>query len=846
MNDLIDQYADNGGVMVRVTTFNASAQESTEWMTADAAKVFINGLRSSGNTNYEAALEETVEGHPSQTPEADQTVAYFVSDGVPTVENWDYFGDYIDGDKLGNSYVNDWATFVGDNVNQLFVVGIGNNVAESYLQEVAHVETSDGGLGTVVLVNNENSLSDVLAGTATPAHISATASLGIDPGADGWGTAAITDIATKDDGNANVHFATAIAANGESIIAKSGGVDLIYVNDGNGGLKAVKYDPKGTEVEEVVFTVTLSKADDGTPDGTYTVTMLGSVDAHKVTATQDTHVVTTQTTSTGPVTGSDTTVERQTISELTAEVQDTVSIPDTGAGRFANGTYNNTDAPLVGFGTDQDGGKATVRIQVKGYEDSTDAPNSGYNAVSESIHVSDQGIGVGNDHVDNVASSGGWKWEQQADGKWKYVQDDADGNEGESLAFHVDLNAPSNPVAPVVTQDNVQTGTPSTTTQTSVQSDTVESGSITTVTKTTTVKTITETVNNYDQTTVSVDQNSYAATGLTVVVDHLGNGEILEAGTELNQSNGVLVPLVIKEGSGKSNTGQDFSVTVPISGDDTVYFEAGQTHASSGYRIDPDGVEVGYTYDQTTKTESVSETTVQTTTVITTEITTTEIVQDQTTTAYDITLVYNLDATDGDGDPVSTQFLVTIDANNDGVMTAVDQIPEVQQALTQLGVAAATDDIPGGYTDDDVMVGGAGDDILVGGTGDDILIGGAGDDTLIGGPGADTMTGGAGSDTFAYEEGDLEGVTAGDTIIGFELGTGGDEMELTDLLEAAGTYGITPDSGDASILDVTVDLDGPGGTYSSEPLATVETMGSLAPETTALDAMVNHITPEIS
>jgi Ca2+-binding RTX toxin-like protein len=283
-----------------------------------------------------------------------------------------------------------------------------------------------------------------------------------------------------------------------------------------------------------------------------------------------------------------------------------------------------------------------------------------------------------------------------------------------------------------------------------------------------------------------------------------------------------------------------------MSGDDTVYFEAGQTQASSGYRIDPDGVTVGYTYDQTTKTESITETTVTTTTVVTTEVTTTQIVQEEVSTAYDITLVFNLDATDGDGDPVSTQFLVTIDANNDGVMTSVDQTPEVQEALTDLGVAAATDEIPGGYTDDDVMVAGDGQGYsMVGGTGDDILIGGAGDDTLIGGPGDDTLTGGEGSDTFAYGEGDLDDVTAGDTNTDFELGTGGDEMELTELLETAGTYEITPDGVDSSILEVTVDLDGSGGTYDPEPLATVETTGSPDPEPTALDALQNQITPEI-
>lgn len=62
---------------------------------------------------------------------------------------------------------------------------------------------------------------------------------------------------------------------------------------------------------------------------------------------------------------------------------------------------------------------------------------------------------------------------------------------------------------------------------------------------------------------------------------------------------------------------------------------------------------------------------------------------------------------------------------------------------------------------------------------DDTLYGGAGDDILYGGLGADTLLGEAGSDTFLYKS-KWEG---GDTIGDFQTGTGGDILNITDLLE---------------------------------------------------------------
>ena len=85
----------------------------------------------------------------------------------------------------------------------------------------------------------------------------------------------------------------------------------------------------------------------------------------------------------------------------------------------------------------------------------------------------------------------------------------------------------------------------------------------------------------------------------------------------------------------------------------------------------------------------------------------------------------------------------------------------------------------------DTISGGAGNDIIYGQGGNDSIDGGTGNDTIIGGTGNDTMSGGAGQDVFRYLAGDLNSVIDGDTITDFELGSGGDSLDLAAVLNGA-------------------------------------------------------------
>ena len=70
-------------------------------------------------------------------------------------------------------------------------------------------------------------------------------------------------------------------------------------------------------------------------------------------------------------------------------------------------------------------------------------------------------------------------------------------------------------------------------------------------------------------------------------------------------------------------------------------------------------------------------------------------------------------------------------------------------------------------------------------SGNDILSGGAGNDNLTGGGGNDTLTGGSGIDTFVWQSGDQGTIQtpAVDTITDFNVGSGGDVLDLSGLLE---------------------------------------------------------------
>jgi len=131
------------------------------------------------------------------------------------------------------------------------------------------------------------------------------------------------------------------------------------------------------------------------------------------------------------------------------------------------------------------------------------------------------------------------------------------------------------------------------------------------------------------------------------------------------------------------------------------------------------------------------------------------------------------------------------------------------------------------------------DDLLAGSASNDTLEGLSGNDLLCGGLGADFLNGGAGSDTYDFNM--LE--EAGDTVSGFTAGTGGDVLDIADLLAFSTNYpGDTGDlladyvrveaSGSNGLLQI--DTDGSAGGGNWQTLATL-----LGGSGLSLDTLVN-------
>jgi hypothetical protein len=204
------------------------------------------------------------------------------------------------------------------------------------------------------------------------------------------------------------------------------------------------------------------------------------------------------------------------------------------------------------------------------------------------------------------------------------------------------------------------------------------------------------------------------------------------------------------------------------------------------------------------------------------EATETTVVTETTTTSYDYTIEYTFTGTDGDGDETTTDFHVTFDANDDGVMYSVDsdEAVAVVETTTETEVTTTLVDLAdevylsdghalegdgtdtvtteetatseetvtgtasnvtdGTYTDDDVMVGDEADNILVGGDGNDILVGGDGSDELFGGAGDDTLDGEAGQDQLTGGTGDDVFIISSDDAVDVVLDMDADNSTVED------------------------------------------------------------------
>lgn len=195
--------------------------------------------------------------------------------------------------------------------------------------------------------------------------------------------------------------------------------------------------------------------------------------------------------------------------------------------------------------------------------------------------------------------------------------------------------------------------------------------------------------------------------------------------------------------------------------------------------------------------------------------------------------------------------------------------------LDTLRGGGGDDTLDGGADDDDIrgedgtdtILGGAGDDYIEGGDGNDTIDGEDGADTIHGGAGDDILRGGAGNDTFyAGDDDDTMWSSTGhddyygqggvdtiifeeatsfdiwDEIFGFTAGTGGDVIDVSDILDFAGyqdgvdtltDFVKITETGAHSYLKL--DRDGTGGTYGFEQIAKIVNVTGITDEQALVD-----------
>jgi Ca2+-binding RTX toxin-like protein len=156
---------------------------------------------------------------------------------------------------------------------------------------------------------------------------------------------------------------------------------------------------------------------------------------------------------------------------------------------------------------------------------------------------------------------------------------------------------------------------------------------------------------------------------------------------------------------------------------------------------------------------------------------------------------------------------------------------------------AGDDQLFGGSGDDALYGNGGGDDYLYGEDGNDLLEGGDQNDNLYGGSGSDLLIGGIGSDKFVYRM----MTDAGDTIIDFNTGVGGDRIFLAGLFAS---IGVMPSAVNANYLKFTqsganticqVDPDGLG----AASLVTIATLNNVTASLLSVAAGNVNITADV-
>ena len=138
-DNLLDSYAKSGGdLKITIINFNSSAAISKEFSNVNEAKAYINALKATGQTNYEAAInlakqEIAADAANNQLVNYNDKL-YFISDGKPYPLN----------NALDNQDISQWQSSLANNNIDSIVVNIAPNSSDvnTYLEPIANPSDS--------------------------------------------------------------------------------------------------------------------------------------------------------------------------------------------------------------------------------------------------------------------------------------------------------------------------------------------------------------------------------------------------------------------------------------------------------------------------------------------------------------------------------------------------------------------------------------------------------------------------------------------------------------------------------------------------------------------------------
>ncbi|RTL28929.1 MAG: type I secretion C-terminal target domain-containing protein [Burkholderiales bacterium] len=167
IENLLDRYDQIGDVAVRLVTFSTQAGTLGDtWLSVKDAKALLAAMDQTGDggTFYNRALAALESAYDTTDGRLDnaQNVAYFLSDGVPTVP---IEGQTVPREgRLSDAQLEQWLHFVDDHAIKSYAIGMGGDVSKTYLDGIAY----DGQAGADtdgVVVSDFNQLNGVLSGT---------------------------------------------------------------------------------------------------------------------------------------------------------------------------------------------------------------------------------------------------------------------------------------------------------------------------------------------------------------------------------------------------------------------------------------------------------------------------------------------------------------------------------------------------------------------------------------------------------------------------------------------------------------------------------------------------------